>query len=410
MRFSFNNHYKVIRQTSPMHDEKDMKDQDRAVWYPTALTACVCDGVTSSSFSADAAELVTQFSPVIFKGDIEDRLKTICDLLITLRNDKLNSKIIMPPNISKQTQEILQEVARENMRSSFQTTMVAANFVPEIQAIITSIITCGDSIFLAYAPDGELLASSLSNGTGPKSKGKQLCKDICLNKPSININFGPGDILLAKVLCTCSDHPQIAAKSGIKAEHIHNWLVCKALDKCDGQIPDISLSDRSSIQIEYGDLLLVPKYLAGTLVHTNCNGYVRFPYSCIIRMVKSYSNLLKVKKFQQSQSSTVVLPDHFYTGDWTYFQDRFPLGTHFILASDGFYNCFKDPDCLWSWLNHHQQDLQDDQKQINVMAELHRHLHNEHSDDDISFIFIYPQEPAGESSESVGDTGQDREI
>jgi serine/threonine protein phosphatase PrpC len=409
MTLAQNNFYTATRVVSPMTDGEEKKDQDRAAWWPAALTASMCDGVTSSPFSAEAAELVSQFSPVIFSdNNININLKLICDLLMTLRNEKLQTKITTPSHISEQMQQMLQQVAQENIKSSFQTTLVGAKFVLEDIAVVTSVIRCGDSMFLAFSPDGEVLAASPLNDKTPKPVQEQTRENISTFKPFYDIGFGPGDELIARVLGPGSDYLQVAAGAGIKETFMDNWFLCAVVDKCNSQVNKDSLPEYCAVQLMYRELLLVPRYLVGAIV--KAGSYVRFHYSPAIRMVKSAGTLPRPITFQQSGSTTAVLPDHFYTGQWTYFRDRFPLDAHFVLASDGFFNCFKDSACLWSWLINHRQCLQDDQERINIMEELHKHLHREHSDDDISFVWVYPQETFGKSSEFQNDLEKDGEI
>jgi hypothetical protein len=404
-----NNFYKAIRVVSPMFDGEEKKDQDRAAWWPAALSACLCDGVTSSPFSAEAAELVCRFSPVIFSdNNININLKPICDLLMTLRNEKLHTKINLPPHISEQMQQMLQQVAQENIKSSFQTTLVAAKFVPEDIAVVTSVIRCGDSMFLAFSRDGEILTASPLNDKTPKPMPEQTRENISTLKPFYEISFGPGDELIAKVLGTSSEHPHVAAEAGIKETFMDNWFLCAVVDKCNSQVNKDILPQYCAVQLMYRELLLVPRYLIGAVV--KAGSYVRFRYSSAIRMVKSAGTLPRPITFQQCGSTTAVLPDNFYNGQWTYFQDRFPLDAHFVLASDGFFSCFKDSACLWSWLVNHRQYLQDEKGRIHIMEELHKHLHREHSDDDISFVWVYPQGTFGKSSEFQNDLEKDGEI
>ena len=71
-----NTYLNVITVVSPMYDGADKKDQDRAVWFPVNQTACVCDGVTSSPFAAEAAEGYTP--PYAWRDGNLDARQTWC--------------------------------------------------------------------------------------------------------------------------------------------------------------------------------------------------------------------------------------------------------------------------------------------------------------------------------------------
>lgn len=73
-------------------------------------------------------------------------------------------------------------------------------------------------------------------------------------------------------------------------------------------------------------------------------------------------------------------------------QDRFALDTHFVLTSDGFYGCFENPADLWSWLIRHREGLQDPPERQELLDALHHTLQEGHSDDDISFVWVFPRQ------------------
>lgn len=366
-----------------MYDGQEAKNQDRAVWYPSIQTACECDGVTSSPFSAEAAELITNFSPALFPDNIPSRLRVICDLLTFRRNEKIDSTFNLPQQISPSMQKMLQNAVQQKIMHSFQTTMVAANFVTEDQ-VVARVIRCGDSIFIAFDSSGQLLTSSPSNTKVSEVK-KAHRGDI---SSQCNIDFGPGDEMLAKVLCTVSNQPQLGMRLGIDTKYMNNWLLCTALDRCSRNSKEI-VTKESSINLKNGDYMIVPKYLTGTVINTEFCNYIRFPYSRTIRFL---NNLPENVDFKQHGSATFVLPDHFYTGNWTYFQDRFPLDTNFVLATDGFYNCFNNSEDMWLWLNKHRENLKSTRRQELLMKMLHHNLHKKHGDDDISFVWVYPKQ------------------
>ena len=88
---------------------------------------------------------------------------------------------------------------------------------------------------------------------------------------------------------------------------------------------------------------------------------------------------------------TAVLPDHVHTGQWSYFEERFPVDAFYLLASDGFYGCFSEPEDIWHWLIDAEDQLLDELERPRVMRTLHQHRHREHGDDDISFVWVTPE-------------------
>lgn len=277
-----NCHYEATIGISPMYDGQEMKDQDRAVWSPTALTACLCDGVTSSPFSAEAAALTCTYSRVLFRGDTPKRLSALCELLLALRADKLRSGIALSPDNPQTMHAILRDAAHQNLLHSFQTTLVAAHIAPAEEVVACPVIRCGDSIFLAFGADGELLVSCASTtATNPRIADQRLNNGTC-GPSARRLDFGPGDEILAKIRCEASKYPDLAQASGISPEHRGNWLLCEVLDKCTGtsrKTPEKS----EVLHVERGDLLMVPRYLAGSVIRVRSRSYTRLLYSRTIR-------------------------------------------------------------------------------------------------------------------------------
>ena len=371
-----------------MYDGDEMKDQDRAAWSSVALTACVCDGVTSSPHSGEAAELITKLAPVILSGDIRTQLGMASNLLKIWREEGLLAGIELPANTPEQMKTMLHQAALENLKRSYQTTMIAARFIPgeDVTTVIT--VRCGDSIFLAYGPDGRLLTASHPDAENLTHHDSEVGPNTI--ERGTEITFGPGDELLAKVLCHYNDHIESKIPLIIRSARMPNLLVCSVLDKCNEGGEDTSVSNHPMIKLRWGDLLLVPRHLAAVADNYKKDTYIRFIYSRLIRSLKTGTTLPLPVDFKKAGSTTAVLPDHFYTGHWTHFEDRFSLDTSYVLASDGFFSCFKDPDALWLWLRQHKQNLLTEQGQAQLMAGLHQFLRKNSSDDDISFVWVYP--------------------
>jgi len=385
--------YAALTVTSPACFAGDEKDQDRARWSEPSLTACVCDGVTSSPFAAEAADIVARFSPALFQGNVPNRLRSICDLLVVRRLEAQRAGIATPAGIPKAMQSMLQEVTHEKTTRSFQTTLVAANLTLTEGLVNVAVARCGDSAFLAFAPHGELLAWSPSIEPGISPTRRLPARNSQDKVAPCRITLGPGDEILAKVLGKAGDYPEWSKASGIDPEHTDSWLACAALDHRPGEYR-FSPTEGSCgrvLELDDGDILLVPKYLVGARPALQCQSYVLFPYSRLIRVVGSEGQTTKVPVFSRRGTATAVLPDHVYTGEWTYFRERFPLDTHFVLCSDGFYGAFRDPAGLWAWLKTNEAHLRDQREQHTVLRQLHARLHDRFGDDDIAFVWVRPR-------------------
>ena len=97
---------RVLTVTSPMCFGGEDKNQDRVRWCASTRTAGICDGVTSSPFAADAAEMVAEFTPALFQGSIEDRLHAISDLLVARRLEAQSTEFHPPANTSSAMSEM----------------------------------------------------------------------------------------------------------------------------------------------------------------------------------------------------------------------------------------------------------------------------------------------------------------
>ena len=297
-------------------------------------------------------------------------MQVLCDLLMVMRREKVSLNIKLAPGITRGMQKMLQQAAHQKISNSFQTTMAAAKFVRKDKSVVSSIIRCGDSIFLAFDPSGELLASSPCYRT-TEDTNEHLSRDKLISNSSHDIDFGPGDELLAKFLCSASKCPQIAEKAGIKTEHLDSWYMCAPLDKCYNNTKTKVLAEGNTLHIRHCHRLIVPKYLCGSAMEVKSQNYIRFPYAQVIRLVDREP---KSVEFHRNGATTAVLPDHVHTGCWTYFKELFPIEASFVLATDGFYSCFQNPLELWSWLNEHRKNLQDLARQKLLLADI-SHLH-----------------------------------
>jgi hypothetical protein len=382
--------FDALTVVSPLACGGEDKDQDRARWFASAQVASVCDGVTSSPRCEEAAELVTNFAPMLFNGDRRERLGAVCELLIAHRLDAKRDPVVLPHRTPKAMQNMLAEVAQERMGSAFQTTLVAASFTKVEAGIKAEVIRCGDSAFFAFSPAGELLAASPSWGQAPTTVGAEA---PCLVK---GIRFGPGDELLVKVLGKASEPAFQDDVSQILAKHRPRWLVCTPLDRCtEGAATNQQGSELPTLWLTDHDLLLVPEFLIGRAADKKADEYRRILYSSSIHLASNSASATSAISFSGKGSVTDVLPDHYLTGRWINRQEHFPLDAQFVLASDGFYGAFASPQPLWTWLLENKAALLDQEKRKDLMQQLHECLHSRSGDDDMSFVWVSPRVQVG---------------
>lgn len=377
-----NNEFNAITIVSPACFCDESKDQDRARWFGCSRVASVCDGVSSSPHAAEAAELVSSLSPMLLRGDIKERLYALNDVLIARRLEAQQSTLHLSNDRSEAMQQMLLETAREHLSRSFQTTLVVASFVPSDDCVIVEVLRCGDSMFFAFSPEGELLVSS------PKMDGSTNSKESIRNPYEEKIRFGPGDQLLVKIIGKASDEPQLVEKGRVPPIHADKWLICCPLDRCDNQNLRTSLvSNESHWALDKDEILLVPNFLIEEIALPANQSYGRVLYSTVIKRVEASTPTIK---FNSKGTVTAVIPDHIHSQQWVHQQDRFPSDTQYVLASDGFYGSFDSASELWAWLVENEAQLRNANEKLQMMNELHTKLHSKSGDDDISFVWVYP--------------------
>jgi len=361
--------FNIIRGVSPSIHGGETKNQDRASVHLRNFTACVCDGVTSSAHAATAASIVSQFAPTIFNGK-NASLKTLSDLLTAHRKTVLQTEITLDPSIPASMGDMMRDAAKQQLKNSYQTTLVCAKLQPEADYIDTRIVSCGDSGFFAFSPSGELLLTNLADEKQAASRSA--------------IPFARDVELLTKVVGELSDHPTMADEARIP--NPRNWLVCEPVCSCG----ETASQETPMLWLDSEELLLVPKYLTSTPRDPHYRDLRRFRYSRFIRRVSSPQKATSLKLNTQG-NATAVLPDHFYAGEWDSLEDRFASDTNFLLCSDGFYRAFEEPAQIWDWLKRNENKLHTKQEKMQLLAGLHKRLHEKCGDDDISFIWLSPK-------------------
>jgi hypothetical protein len=373
--------YGATTVVSPMMFGEESKDQDRARWHEPGLVACVCDGVTSSPRAAQAAELVTSFVPVLFDGDVGGKLRTICDLLVAHRREFETAALALPDETPEPMRLMLQAVFRQKQSQSFQTTLVALRLRPGRLDVGVDILRCGDSAYLAFSGDGELLHSSLASPPEIGNYGRR-------TSASPGWRFGPGDQILVQLEGSLDHHKKAAVNAGVDERYLKNWLICTPVHGCQSESSGTPQS--APLVVGPQDRLLVPRYLYGRQLESQGQEYRCLDYSSAIRIVPTTPPIVRADGIEHLGSVTAVLPDHAGSGCYDHVEDRFPLGTHFVLCSDGFYSAFATTAELWAWLQENREVLAKIQEREPTLTELHHWLHEKGGDDDLSFVWMYP--------------------
>ncbi|MFC1762819.1 hypothetical protein ACFL6U_12170 [Planctomycetota bacterium] len=395
--------YKAFTVVSPMGLGENKKDQDRARFFEPGQIACVCDGVSSSPDSAKAAELTTTFAPALFSENPHNRMEMLCDLLIAHRQEcQATGKINLPQGTPEAMRPMLQKVVESKKAISYQTTLIAAQFITDDHTVFTRTIKCGDSSFFAFSPRGELLTSSLeltSQSDSSKTSGnvyQTLSHDI--NR----IHFGPGYEIFVRLDGPLSEFKGLASDAGIQPEHMSNWIVGSPVDSHLGNQKDTQkFSEVPSFALRLDDRLIIPKYLYGNYLTHGEHQYRILQYSSTIRLASRTGHRPLQASLGTAGSATLVLPDHFYTGAFECYRDTFPLQTQFLLCSDGFYSAFANWSELHEWLKTNATVLGQEDTRQTAMEKLHQRLQATKGDDDISFIWATPKDPETEDERQV---------
>jgi len=107
--------------------------------------------------------------------------------------------------------------------------------------------------------------------------------------------------MLAKDLGSLARYTSIAERLHIRAVHRNKWLLCRVVDSCHNHIGQQRPAVRHIMQANYGDILVVPRYLAGRAIVVKSNCYVSFPYSHMVHLI---NEPLKTVDFQQPGAAT----------------------------------------------------------------------------------------------------------
>lgn len=381
-------YFNVIEAVSPSIFGGETKNQDRILWDPQNNTATVCDGTTSSPFAEKAASAISRYASSILNNDVKKILGAACDLLVAQRNTAIKNGVKISGNMPQSVRAFVEEAAKENLKKSFQTTLICTAFERQRRNILTKMLSCGDSGFFAFSPDGQLLLSNLSH----------IDEKLANNhgNHSRQIHFGPGTELLAKIVGPLSRFPILTEHTGIAK--MDNWVLCSALCLCDNSEPVPDVLPKTEFVLQQNELLIVPRYLLSVPKDPIYKAFRLLYYSRYIRRLSSPVKELPDVNFDAQGNTTAVLPDHFYTGQWEYIEERFDIDTNFLLCSDGFYHAFSNTKEMQEWLMSNELNLTNHQTKKLLLNRLHHKLNKKSGDDDISFIWIRPKRKRSQSN------------
>ncbi|HEY0377986.1 MAG TPA: protein phosphatase 2C domain-containing protein [Pyrinomonadaceae bacterium] len=157
---------------SPGKDEDEEKNQDSLMLLETTdgenaecQFAIVCDGATSSPYSAAAAQYVSGQVHALFE---EGGLREAAAALKGMRLALLEKPVKMDEGYSALLKSMFEEIVREKYQSSYQTTFVAVCLkrgeTNSEGMISIKAIGCGDSAVFIFGEDGELHYNNMNLG------------------------------------------------------------------------------------------------------------------------------------------------------------------------------------------------------------------------------------------------------
>ncbi len=156
----------AVRAVSPGREEEDEKNQDRASFVESPdgagwQFAVVCDGTTTSPFSAAAAEYVAERAAALFE---EGGVGRAAEALLGMRRELLARPVALDGEHSELLRGMLEEIVRQKYQSAYQTTFVAVRLGHEGGGdgqVSVSAVGCGDSALFVFGEGGELHFNSL---------------------------------------------------------------------------------------------------------------------------------------------------------------------------------------------------------------------------------------------------------
>lgn len=160
----------AVSVVSPGKEDEDEKNQDRLMLREASdsagakcLFAIVCDGTSTSPFSAEAAEHVSQQVNRLFD---EDGVRHTVEALREMRLALLAEPVKLDEGHSELLRGMFEEIIRQKYQSAYQTTFVAvclkADENSPLGKISIKALGCGDSALFIFREDGELLFNNVN--------------------------------------------------------------------------------------------------------------------------------------------------------------------------------------------------------------------------------------------------------
>ena len=157
--------YEALFLSSPASGEDGVKDQDRTAWDPQRLIACVCDGLTTTPYSTNAAEHLCLRLSEIMAGpqhSILPAMHTVCGELLEMRAQSINKPLLFDDAVPPVLHEMLRDVAMRDRQISFQSTaaLLRITETPDSEHVARA-FWCGDTGIFVFRHDGKLAWSNL---------------------------------------------------------------------------------------------------------------------------------------------------------------------------------------------------------------------------------------------------------
>ncbi|MGB8508254.1 MAG: PP2C family serine/threonine-protein phosphatase [Pyrinomonadaceae bacterium] len=163
--------HEALAALSPGTEDGDEKNQDRlALSEGGAGAACqfaiICDGTSTSPFSAEAAERVSRQVDALFE---EGGLRQVVEALREMRSELISKPVKLDEDYSELLRGMLEEIVREKYRISYQTTFVAVRLSRDENddaagKVSVKALGCGDSALFIFREGGELIFNNVNLG------------------------------------------------------------------------------------------------------------------------------------------------------------------------------------------------------------------------------------------------------
>ncbi len=162
--------YIIVCVLSPGSDEGELKNQDRALYRVIEDDGCqekkmaiVCDGLSQSPNSAEAAQHVSENVHLLYQ---EDGVQQIAGELIWKREQLINTPLRLDHIESQVLKSMFAEIVMEKRELSYQTTFISACLQRDVTItgqLHVRVLGCGDSSLFIFTSDGTLLFNTLGS-------------------------------------------------------------------------------------------------------------------------------------------------------------------------------------------------------------------------------------------------------